>query len=171
MANPAPKGKKVAVVLGFSMTRHYGAVSVTFDAKADILVSGKGDMEAYWGRLVANVHDAHDKYQKEHLHDATVQAERADTRQQPHAVEVITVPVSQILYEEHDGKPALKPKGGQWAKWGVMMYPEFAVKSPAMQEIGDRKVWDVQDWEMDVEVIGGKPKRVVRLERTAQSES
>jgi hypothetical protein len=84
---------------------------------------------------------------------------------QPAAPTVLSVPVAEITATVADGKAYWRVKGGEFQKWGVIVYPEV-LEAAGLTDLNPLKPFNEPGWVAHyVTKEDGKPKKVVALLR------
>lgn len=89
----------------------------------------------------------------------------AQTTEPAPAPAALTFPVDQITATVSDGKAYWRVKGGEFQKWGVIVYPEV-IEAAGIGELNPLKPFTEAGWIASYTLKeNGKPKKVTRLMR------
>jgi len=148
-------------VVGMSVTRHYGPVSVCFTLQQEFPRHGTGVSSeiaaARW--LYATIVAMAEDWERRNV--ATGLGQQPQVQAQTTAHSEVDVCVGKLYHEFSDGKHRWRFRGGRWTQYGVPVYKEvldllgFGDNSPLGEIPGDYRA--------EIALVDGKPKRVTRL--------
>lgn len=144
------------------ITKHYGAVSVTFGLEKDCEISKGSDFFDNRAKLQALVEHEFREYEANSL-----------PKQRPgqpapllsgESSATVEIALDKISIKIENGKRMFSAHGGRWSKFGVPIYPE-AMKAFGFEvETFPIEGMAFEGATMKVEMQGDKPKRVVSVD-------
>ena len=147
-----------------TITRTYGDVAAAITLESEF--SNAGDFLERTLGASELIHQSHEEFASKVL--PTMGASSASQTQPQTSTQTATVELAQITRKVDRGATMIRCHGGRWQKWGIPVYEEVINQSPLLlsflenQELAASPV----GYEMDVDIVDGKPKRVSAIRKT-----
>lgn len=149
-----------------SVTRHYGAVSVTFGLTEKVMCVNDTHVRIAYELLLDDIRDQFRRYESEHL--SKINALPAAAAAAPSASQADghdVVDATKISVEVKNGKVFHKVHGGRWMKYGVTIWPEVLARSGILAADIPVTGLDLTGYTATILMTNGKPDKVLKLEK------
>lgn len=157
--NPAQTG--IMMKIGCTITRNFGVETVSLSIEREVEIADRESRIIHFDVLYKVLNDQMAHYSSEFLPTVPKGASSQTDRN----LEGVVVPVActKIISETKDNKRYFKALGGQYTKHGVRVWDEVLEACDLLQQARNQLSIDLVGWTMDVLMVDGKPKRVVKL--------